>query len=138
MMVPHIHAAVNLSELIGRPYKAGGRGPSDFDCWGLCMYLAEKIGGSLPDIAVPEDRQEHGKLIERQRRCFRKLRHAVAGCLVLFRIIDDRNRVKWHIGTILPDRQHFIHTTQNLGVHIASLNRQPWKLFTEGFYLYRP
>lgn len=138
MNIPHIKAAIHLGELIGRPYKAGGRGPGDFDCWGLCMYIAERTGAPLPDLSVPADQQAQTDLVRQERGHFRPLRRAVAGCLVLFRIIDDRDKVKWHVGVVLADRQHFIHTTEKLGVHIASLNRQPWKLFTEGFYLYRP
>lgn len=138
MDVPHVKAKLNCAELIGRPYRNGARGPAAFDCWGLCMHIAEKTGTPLPDLNVPDDPQARAELIQQQRGRFRPLRRAVAGCLVLFRIIGDRNVVKWHIGTVLPDRQHFIHTTGKLGVHIASLNRQPWKLFLEGFYIYRP
>jgi len=128
-----------LDDLIGRPYRAGGRGPADYDCWGLCMYVAERIGSLLPDLDVPQDNDLRGRLVDRQRAgAFGRIETPAAGCLVLFRIIDDNGLVRWHVGTVLPDVRHFIHTTQKMGVNISSLDRQPWKLFVEGFYSYQP
>lgn len=139
MDVPHIKAKLSLNELIGRPYLAGGRGPADYDCWGLCMKIAEAIGLPLPDLEIPQDNDLRSGLVEQQRESsFKRLDKPAAGCQVLFRIIDDAGQIKWHVGTVLPDARHFIHTTQKMGVNIASLDRQPWKLFIEGFYSYQP
>ena len=139
MEVPHIKAKLNINELIGRPYKAGGRGPADYDCWGLCMRVAQKTGGSLPDLDIPQENDLRAELVKQQRTSsFKRLDKPAGGCLVLFRIIDDAGAVKWHVGTVLPDSRHFIHTTEKMGVHIAALDRQPWKLFVEGFYIYQP
>jgi cell wall-associated NlpC family hydrolase len=139
MDAPHIKAKLSLNELIGRPYKVGGRGPADYDCWGLCMKVAEKTGDRLPDLDIPQDDDLRGELVDRQRAgSFKRLDKPSAGCLVLFRIIDDAGLIKWHVGTVLPDGRHFIHTTQKMGVNISGLDRQPWKLFIEGFYQYQP
>ena len=139
MDVPHVKAQLDLKDLIGRPYKAGGRGPADYDCWGLCMMIAGKTGGHLPDLDVPQDNDLRGELVSRQQAGrFKKLDIPAADCLVLFRIIDDAGLIKWHVGTVLPDGRHFIHTTEKMGVNISALDRQPWKLFIEGFYVYQP
>lgn len=43
-----------LSELIGKPWKAGAHGPDAFDCWHLCQYVKRNLfQGDLPDIDVP-------------------------------------------------------------------------------------
>jgi len=139
MDVPRVKAKLDLKDLIGRPYKAGGRGPADYDCWGLCMSIAEKTGGRLPDLDIPQDNDTRAELVNRQQAGhFKRLDVPAAGCLVLFRIIDDAGAIKWHVGTVLPDAHHFIHTTEKMGVNIAALDRQPWKLFVEGFYIYQP
>lgn len=139
MDIPHVKTKLSLKDLIGRPYKAGGRGPADYDCWGLCMMIAEKTGGYLPDLEVPRDNDLRGELVSRQQSSsFKRLDKPAGGCLVLFRIIDDNGLIKWHVGTVLPDGRHFIHTTEKMGVNISALDRQPWKLFVEGFYIYQP
>lgn len=137
MDVPHIKAKLNMNDLIGRPYKMGGRGPADYDCWGLCMRIAEATGSPLPDLEIPQDNDLRGQLVAEQRAgSFRRIDKPAAGGLVLFRIIDDNGLIKWHVGTVLPDGRHFIHTTEKMGVNISALDRQPWKLFVEGFYKY--
>jgi len=136
MEVPHIKTKLNLSELIGRPYKVAGRGPADYDCWGLCMAVAEKLGFPLPDFEIPQNNDLRGELVDRQRAgSFNRIDEPSGGCLVLFRVIDDHDLIKWHVGTMLPDCRHFIHTTEKMGVNISALDRQPWKLFVEGFYV---
>lgn len=42
-------------EVLGKPYRVGARGPDEFDCWGLVVYLyreAYKI--TLAEIPTPE------------------------------------------------------------------------------------
>ena len=46
-MSPH------LDDLIGKPFKLGGRGPDAFDCWGLVREVMQRMrpGLALPDWA---------------------------------------------------------------------------------------
>lgn len=37
-----------LSELVGRPYAPGARGPAAFDCWGLVLEVRRRLGLPLP------------------------------------------------------------------------------------------
>jgi cell wall-associated NlpC family hydrolase len=40
-------------KLIGLPWKAGGRGPHEFDCWGLLVHVyREQFGVLLPDYPI--------------------------------------------------------------------------------------
>jgi cell wall-associated NlpC family hydrolase len=36
------------TELVGRPYALGGRGPAAYDCWGLVLAVRERLGLPLP------------------------------------------------------------------------------------------
>lgn len=41
------------ASLIGKPYKTGGAGPDEFNCWGLVRYFMREVHGvDMHDIAV--------------------------------------------------------------------------------------
>ena len=128
-------ARIDVSDLIGRPYKAGGRGPANYDCWGICMAAAARAGIALPDIDVPGTDEQKTILIAGQRQSnFRKLDAAQPYSIALFRIFDDDGRIKWHVGFVLENARNFIHTTGKMGANISSLTDPVWRLFLEGFY----
>jgi hypothetical protein len=130
---------MDYSDLIGKPYKTGARGPDAFDCWGLVIEAARRAGIELPDIDVPQDNDIRGDIIEIQKATnFKRTLKPESNCLVLFRIIDDENHLKWHVGFILNNARQFIHTTGKMGVNISRLNDPKWKIHTEGFYRYEP
>jgi len=126
---------IDISDLIGKPYKTGGRGPGGYDCWGICMAAAKRASITLPDIDVPDGDELKGKTIAEQKRSnFRKLSAARAYSIALFRIIDDNSQIKWHVGFVLENCRNFIHTTGKMGAVISSLTDPVWRLFLEGFY----
>lgn len=126
---------INVSDLIGRPYKAGGRGPDSFDCWGVCMAASARAGIELPDIDVPAGCDMRDRVVDEQRRSnFRRLQSARPYSIALFRIIDDNSQVKWHVGFVLENCRNFLHATGKMGVNISSLAAPVWRLFIEGFY----
>ena len=126
---------IDISDLIGKPYKAGGRGPANYDCWGICMAAAARASIELPDIDVPAGNELRAKIIEEQSRInFRKTDAPKPYTIALFRIIDDANKIKWHVGLVLENGRNFIHVTGKMGVNISSLLDPLWKLFLEGFY----
>jgi cell wall-associated NlpC family hydrolase len=128
---------IDLSDLIGKPYSRGGRGPNAFDCWGLIMEVAKRAGIELPDIEVPKNEVKRGRIVSVQKRDnFIRLERFEPYCLVLLRIIDDNNNLAWHVGFVLENCGRFIHTTGKMGVNISSLGDPKWNLHIEGFYRY--
>lgn len=128
---------IELNDLIGKPYKDNGRGPDAYDCWGLCMEVMRRAGRDLPDISIPSADDSRRDLVELQRRRnFRKIPQAQPWSLVLFRIFDDQNKEKWHVGVVLEGGQRFVHITGKSCVAIVALNHPVWGLFLEGFYHY--
>jgi len=126
---------IDIADLIGKPYKEGGRGPANYDCWGICMAAAARASIELPDIEVPEGSELRAKIIEEQSQTrFRRIDTPGAYSISLFRIIDDANKIKWHVGLVLENGRDFIHTTGKMGVNISSLADPLWRLFLEGFY----
>jgi len=127
-------ATVGYADLIGKPYLEGGRGPSGFDCWGIVTEAARRASIELPQLDVPDDNDLRKNLIDEQRTSgFTRIDTARPYTVALFRIIDDENKIKWHVGFMLDGRR-FIHTTQKMGCNISDVTRQPWRLFVEGFY----
>ena len=59
---------LSLRELIGKPYVEGGRGPGNYDCWGIVKEVARRAGLELPDIEVPNCQEKRLMEIERQRK----------------------------------------------------------------------
>ena len=126
---------IDVSDLIGKPYKTGGRGPANYDCWGICMAAASRAGIDLPDIDVPDGDELKGKAIaEQKQNNFRKIGAARPYSIALFRIIDDDSQIKWHVGLVLENCRNFLHTTGKMGANISSLTDPVWRLFLEGFY----
>ena len=129
---------MRLDDLIGKPYSQGARGPEAYDCWGLVMEASKRAGTELPEIAVPADNKKRGELIALQRESnFVRLEVPESGCLVLFRVIDNENRIRWHVGYVLDFCRQFIHVTGRMGVNISRLEDPKWLLHIEGFYRLR-
>jgi len=128
---------LKYEDLIGRPYKLGGRGPADYDCWGLVLEVSRRAGIELPDIDVPADNPARGRVISVQKRDnFIRLDRPEKYSIVLLRIIDDANLIRWHVGFVL-EAGRFIHTTEKMGANISSLKDPKWRLHIEGYYKYR-
>jgi cell wall-associated NlpC family hydrolase len=43
---------LNFNDLIGKPFKDGGRGPDVYDCWGLTREIFKRYGYDLPDYQI--------------------------------------------------------------------------------------
>lgn len=121
------------SQLIGIPFKRGGRGPTSFDCYGLCRYIIERDSGiKAPDYESPEDTGVIQALMVGSATFWKRLEKPRVGCVVMFRT----GRFITHVG-IISSESHFIHTwEQSGGVVIERL--QPWKHRIVGFYEYCP
>ncbi len=98
-------------ELIGRPYRNGGKGPDAFDCSGFVHYVYKHF-----DIKVPYTTDElvrTGYQIPRE--------EILAGDLVIFTI-----KRSYHIG-IMMNGQEFVHASTSKGVAIGNLDLPYWR-----------
>ena len=128
---------IKLDDLIGKPYKHNGRGPDFYDCWGLCLEVAKRLGRELPEYDTPVIEDERNALaIKTKDSLFEKLEKPEPWCLVVFQIFDDAGKEKWHVGTVLENCLRFIHITGKTLICTSSLNQPHWKLFFEGYYRY--
>lgn len=131
-----------VNEYIGRPWVAGGRGPHEFDCWGLFLHVQRTcFGRELPEIpvdatnlrAVLKGFQSHP---ERER--WTPVAHShdrVDGDAVLMR----QSRYPVHVGVWLgADGGGVLHCMQGAGVvfqRIEHLALHGWQV--EGIYRFK-
>jgi len=128
---------IDLSDLIGKPYQADGRGPNNYDCWGLCMEVARRAGRRLPEINIPRSEDERSVFaVSFKDSCFVRLEGPEPWCQVAFRIWDDKNKERWHVGTVLENCLRFIHVAEKSFVCTPLLNHPLWGLMLEGYYRY--
>lgn len=104
-------------DLMGKPYKGGGRGPDAFDCSGLVYYAYKKTGVTLPVTA--EEQGKSGAEVPRE--------SVLPGDLVIFKIKRD-----FHVGIMLNDKE-FIHASKSRGVAIDDLSLPYWTRSLQGF-----
>jgi len=122
-----------MINLIGKPFKDGGRGPDLYDCWGLTMVVLQNFGYCLPDYPVCAfDCARVNEEIEQQKHNWQEIKEPVAGCVVTMRM--GLSPVVNHIGVCIGEGK-FIHAREKTGVCIERLENPVFKSLISGFYL---
>lgn len=148
---------VTYCDLLSARFRYNGRGEDNaYDCYGLCMEVARRMGIELPEIrtpkglvgmekllnnetetglrwrAIPEEEAQWG-VVEGHDRHGRPLRYGVKqGAIAYFRV----EGLLAHVGIVIgPDR--FIHAWEKAGgVCVERLTA--WKPRLVGLYEHRP
>lgn len=129
-----------IRDLIGKPWKANGTGPNEFDCWHLAQHVENILfKRKLPSIDVPDNLSWAWLLhtisthSERANWVERLISHGLVtandGALVLM----ARSLRPAHIGVWLVPEQGVIHCDQGTGVmfdSISFLRAQGWNKLT--------
>lgn len=113
-----------FADLIGKPYKKNGRGPDDYDCYGVPLEMSKRMGIPLPDVVTDslaiELSAEYAPLLN-----LVKIEEPVEGCLIEMEFENEL-----HLG-IAINKKEMIHATKT-GVRINKIG----SLKTRGFYLW--
>lgn len=117
-------------DLIGTPYRIGGRGPKEFDCYGLVSELYRRLHEvELPDFRSPQGFDAMHDLGQMQSKVW-TLCEAHPGAVALIRI----GRYISHVGMLLGNHR-MIHCWQgSRGVVVERLDQ--WNHRITGFYHY--
>lgn len=122
---------MNYIDLLGKPFKWGGRGPSEYDCYGLCIELASRNGQDIPDSAWAEEPSDICRLVkETERKGFIKVTDPQSGDFVGFML---RPPFVSHIGYMINDFE-FLHITKGTRVSRERLDSLQWNRKIAGFY----
>lgn len=119
------------SDLIGKDFRYGGRGPSDFDCLGLCYEIMKRQGTIIKEQESIIDRHLRGCALEIGKNLFTRIEEPIPGSLVAFNVAG----IVGHVGIII-DKTRFIHIERSKRVSIEKLRDLKWKRRVEGFYIF--
>jgi cell wall-associated NlpC family hydrolase len=121
---------IPFSDLIGKPFCYGGRGPDKFDCYGLVREMYQRKGIEIPDAPSSEKAQNNQSVLTINRYQHWKDTKEQPYVAVLFQI---RGFV-CHVAFTLPDGK-FIHTWESSG-GIVIERLQLWRNRIAGFVDY--
>lgn len=103
---------------IGRPYRAGGKGPSSFDCSGYVQYVYRICGVELPSCS--SEMAKFGKKVGTNAAKFQK------GDIILFGSRNKPDQIG-HVGIYMAPGEDagtftFIHAATTGGIKVSSSN----------------
>lgn len=119
------------ADLIGVPFKVGGRDLNGLDCYGLVRVMYERAGKEIHDAPSTANPDENNALINLYAVQNWIKTEKKPGVVVLFRV----GRYICHVG-YLVDNDNFIHSWQGT----SGVVKEPlltWKKRIVGFYEYR-
>lgn len=123
---------LDLCKYLGRPFEKGGRGPTTYDCYGLCLAVYKELGLYLPDINTAEEIERNYATADSYVLLFNRLEEVRPYCLVAFSLLP--NRVISHVGIVLPDTTKFIHCCNERRVSVEKFKN--WSNKFAGYYEY--
>lgn len=134
---------VDYADLLGVKFGYGGRGPDEYDCYGLVMELHRRTGKTIPDYRSPKAGQEIERLMsdEAQRKwlCIAS-REETPDCNYPVDVFQPNRTIMFqigrygcHVGYIVRPRK-FIHVWEGSGsVEVIPIHRD-WKRRIIGVY----
>jgi cell wall-associated NlpC family hydrolase len=122
-----------ILKVLGRPFKDGGRGPDEFDCWGLYRYLLLRSNHWCPDYPRSGDPAEDAKrMLAAQDEGWDELPGPIFAAAVLLRCAGQ----ECHVGFVL-DEQRFVHIFKgSIGVLVSEFADPRYARAIIGFYRY--
>lgn len=103
---------IDVSDLIGIPYKDGGRDKTGYDCYGLCIEVEKRLGRTLEDVIYENhDEALANKYVPTLN--LHKTDFIKEGAL-----LEMERNGELHIAVALDERT-MIHATTNQGVKIS-------------------
>jgi cell wall-associated NlpC family hydrolase len=131
--------ALDYSDLLGIPWGKGGRGPGEYDCYGLAREALRRVGVEIPErmLLWSEDKEtglrERNDAINIGKEDYEALDLPEPYCIVTFILHPP---YVTHIGVILPNRYQFIHIMRKRRVAVERLDNPYWQRRIEGYYRY--
>jgi hypothetical protein len=134
---------VNLSDLIGIPFKKRGKDKSGIDCYHLAQEVFKRYDKHIPDYrdscnvvySCGLKSFAINKAIDKGRKDWSRIEEPVEPCLVVLRYDENNPDMCSHIGVFIGERK-FIHVLEKINSCIQRIDHPMWKNLIEGFYQY--
>lgn len=119
------------TNIIGKRFKINGRGPDEFDCYGLVKEIAKRRGYYLPQQDTPEGIKLRLAMFDKISSEFTEpIDTPEPWAIVVF----DKGRLgRLHIGVVLENCEQFLHADRK-GVRISRLSSPGFLRKIAGFY----
>lgn len=126
---------LQIDKLLGKPFVNGGRGPDNYDCWGLVCEVFRMYGMELPDYKIScEDVSRIHNEIDVQKQYWSRCETGEIPTPALVVLRFNQAIFCNHTGVYIGDGR-FIHTAEKMGVHIDRTDSPAWRRKIEGFYI---
>jgi hypothetical protein len=129
-LAAHSLSSTLFADLLGKPFAADARGPASYDCVGLAIEMAKRLGKQVPNY-VSSEAELHAQLGSGG--CTLadcpQISRPLPGCAVLLRISPTQH----HLAFML-DEYRMIHTTSATGCVIERVNSPLWQRKIIGYY----
>ena len=121
-------------DLLGKPFVEGARGPAGYDCVGLALEMARRLGKQVPDY-VSSEAELHRQLAADAAALADcpQISRPVPGCAVLLRVSPSQHHL-----ALMVDEYRMIHTTAKTGCVIERVNSALWQRRVIGYYSLEP
>lgn len=124
-MAATLPVSVWPSDLMGKPFQDGARGPAAFDCVGFMLEVQRRLGVPLPPWGS-DPRELAGALPY-----WGKVTEPQPGDAIL--LDSDDPRWTFHIAVVYGGGW-MIHAREGVGVSMERYNAFPWQNRIRGFY----
>lgn len=118
------------ADLLGRPFEANARGPESFDCVGLAVEMARRLGKQLPAF-VSSEAELHAQLGAGGVTLadLPQIVKPEPGCIVLLRMSPSEHHIAFMV-----DEFRMIHTLKGVNCSIERVISQLWQRRVIGYY----
>lgn len=131
--VPSVNPALWM-DLLGKPFTRGARGPAAYDCLGLALEMARRLGKQVPDY-VSDETELHKQLGAGG--CtladLPQIPRPVPGCVVLLRMSPTQHHLAFMV-----DAYRMIHASATLGCVVERVLSPLWQRRVIGYYSLAP
>jgi cell wall-associated NlpC family hydrolase len=125
---------MNYSDLLGKPFLYGGRGPDAYDCYGLAVELYKREGLNLPDYPSKDDPDyQNTNFAHGADNYFEQVTEPQPLDIVLFQIMP---RFISHCG-VYVGHGRFVHILRKTSVTCEELASPVWENRNRGIYRFK-
>lgn len=118
------------TDLIGKPFELGARGPDRFDCYGLVQEVYGRAKKQIPDYLRPEALMGAHAVVSHGVSEWEPCEQQVGSVVVIKLLGRDAS----HVGVVLPFDRMLHVWERSGGVCVERLDE--WKRRIAGFYRY--